>query len=321
MIENTFPAALFEDVRQALVREPDGTFAIVGYTPTALDIISLFYTTKQEDRLLGVFDEAIKESGLMKHFHPLSTLRDREPTYIVVAADAEKQELLECLDGMLPAKTKVLFAGSAHYDFRDPLLQKVRDSAHVPSMATGYPHTLTHIYQCLQNAERLGLEGVVVEFGMFKGGTTVLIARLIQALGQSWPVIGFDTFSGFPPKRSLFDMYDHPDCAFHDLESVRRYTEAHDIEIVPGDIVETISRLNDENIVLAFLDTDNFTPAISALKVVQDRVVIGGAIVFDHYTGRKRHRYTLGERMAARPLENDMRYFNLHDTGVFLRQR
>jgi predicted O-methyltransferase YrrM len=321
MIENTFPAALFEDVRQALVREPDSTFAIVGFTPAALELVSLFYSAKQEDRLLGVFDEAINESGSKKYAHPLATLRDREPNFVVLAVDAEKQDLLERLDGMLPAKTKVLFAGSAHYDFRDPLFQKVRDSAHVPSLATGYPHTLTHIYQCLRNAERLGLEGVVVEFGMFKGGTTVLMARLIQALGQAWRVIGFDTFAGFPPKRSLFDMYDHPDCAFHDLESVRRYTEGHDIEIVPGDIVETIGRLNDEKIVLAFMDTDNFTPATTALRVIQDRVVVGGAIVFDHYTGRKRHRYTLGERIAARPLENDMRYFNLHDTGVFLRQR
>ena len=36
---------------------------------------------------------------------------------------------------------------------------------------------------------------------------------MIERLGASWPVIGFDTFGGFP-RRSPLDMYDHPDCVF-----------------------------------------------------------------------------------------------------------
>ena len=60
-------------------------------------------------------------------------------------------------------------------------------------MANGYPHTLTHLYQCLYNAARLGLQGVVAEFGMFKGGTTVFLSRIIERLGVRWPIIGFDS--------------------------------------------------------------------------------------------------------------------------------
>jgi hypothetical protein len=75
---------------------------------------------------------------------------------------------------------------------------------------------------------------VIAEFGMFKAGTTVFLAKTIQDLGTSWPVIGFDTFNGFPPPRSPLDMYDHPGCVFTDLESVRRYRHGYDIEIVPA---------------------------------------------------------------------------------------
>jgi O-methyltransferase len=72
----------------------------------------------------------------------------------------------------------------------------------VPSLANGYPNSLVHLYQCLANAARLGLSGAVAEFGMFKGGTTMFLSRVIKRLGASWPVIGFDTFGGFPPRRS-----------------------------------------------------------------------------------------------------------------------
>ena len=133
-------------------------------------------------------------------------------------------------------------------------------------------------------------------------------------------MIGFDTFDGFPPKRSVLDMYAHPGCVFRDEAFVRRAVTGTGIEVVSGDVVETVHRLDQEDVVLAYVDMDNYSPAVAVLDVIQDRTVVGGAIVFDHFTGRNRFRYTLGERMAARRLLEDERYFHLHDTGVFLRQ-
>ena len=43
--------------------------------------------------------------------------------------------------------------------------------------------------------------------------------------------------------------------------------------------------------------------------------------VLDHYTGVDRFVRTIGERMAAQELlADDPRFFNLHGTGVFIRQ-
>ena len=116
-------------------------------------------------------------------------------------------------------------------------------------------------------------------------------------------------------------MYDHPDCVFTDLAAVRRYLTDRAIEIVPGDIVTTAPRLAGEDLVCTFVDTDNYTSAHAAIEVVQERTLVGGAIVFDHVTGVDRFRYTLGERIAALPLLADPRYFHLHGTGVFYRQQ
>ena len=116
-------------------------------------------------------------------------------------------------------------------------------------------------------------------------------------------------------------MYAHPNCVYLDLPTVRRFFEGRNVEIVSGDLVETAQVLADEDVVLAFVDTDNHSSARHVLDVITDRIVVGGAIVFDHFTGRDRFLYTLGERIAAMRLLDDLRYFNLHDTGVFLRQR
>ncbi len=72
---------------------------------------------------------------------------------------------------------------------------------------------------------------------------------------------------------------------------------------------------------LSFIDTDNYTPAAAALNVVRERTVPGGAIVFDHFTGTSRFRYTLGERIAGRALLDDPRWSHLHGTGAFYRQQ
>lgn len=161
---------------------------------------------------------------------------------------------------------------------------------------------------------------MVAEFGMFKGGTTMLISRFVEELGADWKVFGFDTFSGFPEKRNPLDMYAHPDCVFLDVDMVRAVFAKRNVEVVDGDVVETVSKLTDQDLVLSFVDTDNFTSAQAIIRVIAERTQVGGAIIFDHWTGHDRHIDTIGERIAAKALAADPRYFNLHGTGVFMRQ-
>ena len=242
------------------------------------------------------------------------------PPPLVVATDTEKEDLLCDALPFITGTPKVIVAGYGHLAFRDRMFEEARAQLLVPSLANGYPDSLVHLYQCLVNAARLGLRGVVAEFGVFKGGTTMFLSRVIERLAADWPVIGFDTFGGFPPRRSPLDMYDHPDCVFTDLGAVQRYLDGRDIEIIAGDIARTCRRLEGESLVLTFIDTDNYTPAAAALEVVRERTVPGGAIVFDHFTGTDRFRYTFGERIAGRAMLDDPRWFHLHGTGVFYRQ-
>jgi hypothetical protein len=311
---------LLSDLKNVLASAPQSTFAIVGHTPLSYDLLNFFRSIGAENRLLGVYADQVIPVGCEGWLRPITQIKTDKPNVVLIASDEGKEDLLELASPLLSPDVRILLAGYGHFEFKNAMFEDVVRTALVPSLANGYPNTLVHLYQCLQNAARLGLTGVVIEFGMFKGGTTMLLSRFIERLGQSWTVIGFDTFAGFPPKRSILDMYDHPDCVCSDEEMVRRHVAGRSIEVVAGDIVTSEKRLADEDVILAFVDTDNYSSACAVLDVIQNRITIDGAIVFDHFTGRNRFRYTIGERLAAKRLIEDKRYFNLHDTGVFYRQ-
>lgn len=241
---------------------------------------------------------------------------------IVIAADAEKQWVLRSIEPFVAGLPYVVVAGYDHLGFANCSYADLARGLEEPSLANGYPNCRVHLYQCLENAARLGLSGAVVEFGMFRGGTTMFLHRAVKRLGQDWRVLGFDSFSGFPPADHLFDIYSHPDLAAISLSEVRERFAETDVEIIAGDVRETAPRiLENTPVVLAFVDTDNYSSAVAALTSIRDNVAVGGAIVLDHFTGTDRFVRTLGERMAAEDvLVRDRRYFNLHETGVFIRQ-
>jgi len=89
---------------------------------------------------------------------------------------------------------------------------------------------------------------------------------------------------------------------------------------VVGDIYETVpERLADEPVLLAFVDTDNFSGAHAALSTIVANLVPGGAVVLDHFHTTEEYVYTVGERLAARSLLVGSDLLHLHGTGVFLK--
>ncbi len=312
---------LVEKLAEEVSRVPRrARVAVAGYTPLALDLSRQLAAPGSVADWLGIYEDAESPRQQLP-FQPLAQLASEQPDIVVVAEDGGKERYLERLAELLPPTVRVVIGGFGHFAFRDAEFDRIKRDLYIPSFANGYPNSLTHIYQCLAEAGRAGLRGVVAEFGMFKGGTTMLISRFIEALGQDWKVYGFDTFGGFPPRRSVLDLYEHPDCVYLDVDMVRRAFEGRNVEIVVGDVVQTVRQLADQDLVVSFVDTDNYTSASAIIDVIADRTLVGGAIVFDHWAGRDRFLYTVGERIAAKTLAGDSRYFNLHDTGVFLRQR
>lgn len=317
--------SLLADTLAAITLRQRQSLALLGYSGLTHELLGALTAHGCEALIAGVYDPRPERQGASIGQHtvsPIETLLERDVDLICVCADADKEELLQAHAALarepLP---EVVLAGDGHFAFRDPDFAALTEKKLVKSTATGSPNTLIHLYECLRSAARLGLRGTIVEFGMYKGGTTVMLAKMAAALDLDSRVIGFDAFTGFPIRRSLLDLYADPVCEFTDLEEVRRYCEPYGIEIIAGDINETYRRLEGESLLLSFFDTDNYSPTKAALPLCIEQTVNGGSIVFDHVYSTEEFRYTLGERIAARELLSDSGFFHLHGTGVFTRIR
>jgi len=294
--------------------------AIVGLGADALKVAAAL---EEVDADVSIFDPRPERSEHPR-VRPWVELGPSEPDLVVIALDREKQNLLReaanALDSADPLP-RVVLAGLGHQGQVDSLFEDLEAPALVPSYATGHPHTRAHLYDCLKAAAANSHEGAIVELGAFKGGTSVWLAKAAAALGlRNCPVIGFDAWDGFPPRRSLLDLYEHPRCVFKDIDAVRRYTEPYGIELVVGDIAETAPvRLKSVPVLLAFVDTDNYSGSRAALEVIVQNLVPGGTIVLDHFYTIGDYVYTVGERIAASEALEGRGLLNLTGTGVFVK--
>lgn len=315
-MSDAFAHALVQRALQRVTALDAQRIALVGFSAATLAVDRALREAGLRDRVLGIYDDPAA-SGC----RALTDLRDQPHDLVVIGHDATKEAILSAYRsavGERPSPPAVVLAGTAHLDYHGPDFELLNAPALVPSYATGSPHTREHLFQCLQAAAAHDLRGAIVEFGAFKGGTTAWLARVATHLGLAdSPVIGFDSWTGFPPRRSVLDLYEHPRCVFTDLDAVRAYTEPFGVQLVPGDIIDTYRQLEGRPLLLCFFDTDNYSPARAALKLCADQLVVGGSIVFDHVATTADYVDTLGERMAAYEALSPLGFLHLHGTGVF----
>jgi len=135
--------------------------------------------------------------------------------------------------------------------------------------------------------------GNIVEFGSWKGGNLLFMAKVLQLLQPNTikRVYSFDSFEGL----QVFDDKDDLDHKawtgkYTGDESVIRMAidlyEMNDwVHIVKGDAMETIDKFEAEHpymmFSLAYVDFDLYKPVKRALDYIGPRLCSGGAIVFD----------------------------------------
>ncbi len=149
----------------------------------------------------------------------------------------------------------------------------------------------------------LGVQGVVVECGVYDGGGTYALAQIssiLEPLNHHRRIIGFDTFAGFPAvSRADQQGQEHQahvgGFAGAGREDLERGVELFDrdralahipkIQFVDGDFLETGPRFLDENphmlVSLLYLDFDLAEPTKAALDLFLPRMPAGAVLAFD----------------------------------------
>jgi hypothetical protein len=312
-----------ELINQVLSTIANGNHKVLiwGITPPALKLLSFLNVSGLISKIAALVDGR-SQLQTQRFFHlevkSPRQLSDIEVDTLVICFDKEKESILEQFSEANSGKPHVVIAGNANYEFHDPIFDQIVKSCLVKSKAGGYPNMLVHLYQTLRHISIHKLDGHVAEFGVFQGGTTVFMAKVLRHFGYSGEIYGFDTFQGFPPRKSIFDLYDDSKCEFQDYESVRSYCEPYNIKLIVGDISETYTKLKNVPLALTFFDTDNYSSITRALDLCADQTIRNGALAFDHYFSPGWIR-TIGERIAIRRVLSEKSFFNLHGTGIFIK--
>jgi O-methyltransferase len=152
---------------------------------------------------------------------------------------------------------------------------------------------------------RHGIEGAVVECGVWRGGSMHAVARVLDGLGDhSRDLYLFDTFDGMTEPtehdlrtgdlRSARELMDESQkatkgiWAYASLEDVRAGFETvpypvERLHYVQGKVEDTVPGQAPQQIALLRLDTDWYESTRHELDHLYDRLVSGGVLIIDDY--------------------------------------
>ena len=124
------------------------------------------------------------------------------------------------------------------------------------------------------------LKGCTAECGVYKGGSSVLIAMV----GPERKHYALDTFSGFPDVISEVDV--HEKTGFSDVsvsEIEELFRDYRNIVMLEGKFSESFNKIHDEVFSFVYVDADLYISTIECCNFFYPRLLKGGIILFDDY--------------------------------------
>jgi O-methyltransferase len=150
--------------------------------------------------------------------------------------------------------------------------------------------TLVDQYKCYELWEQLGqlthVEGDILEVGVWRGGTGVLMARRVQQLGAKARLLLCDTFQGVAKAGDNDPWYKGGEHSDTSPEHVRGLANrlGVDVELLVGMFPdETADQVDDVRLRLVHIDVDVYDSALDTLKWAWPRLNVGGVVIWDDY--------------------------------------
>jgi predicted O-methyltransferase YrrM len=129
----------------------------------------------------------------------------------------------------------------------------------------------------------------VVEFGVFRGGSSLFMATLLAELYPDARIYCLDTFDGMPETDKRIDAHSKGDFKDADLSGFHeriRHLGLKNMEIVEGSFEDTFPTILERRVkfALAHIDCDIYSAVKYSQDAVWDHMVPGGYLVFDDAT-------------------------------------
>ena len=137
-----------------------------------------------------------------------------------------------------------------------------------------------------------GTRGEWWECGVYKGGTAMLLAALIERVAGdtgagagTGPIVLrlFDTFAGMPETDAARDVHRRGDFADTDARAVRARVPQPFVHLHAGLIPQSFAGLERSPVALAHVDVDIYSSVTDCCRFIYPRMLGGGFMIFDDY--------------------------------------
>ena len=157
-----------------------------------------------------------------------------------------------------------------------------------------HKYTLVDIYRCyelwqlIEQTDKLDQEADVLEVGVWRGGTSVIMAKQLHLLGSRSKIYSADTFEGVVKTSALDHSYvggEHSDTSLDLLENLCQSMEIDNIVALKGIFPEETGHQipTGKRFKLCHIDVDVYLSAKDVQEWVWDKLIPGGIIVFDDF--------------------------------------
>ena len=157
-------------------------------------------------------------------------------------------------------------------------------------------YTLSLLEKCISS----GLEGDVIECGVYKGGSSFQIAKMMKRIGSSKKIYALDTFSGHPYddyedmpdklKKKIYQSKAPPRFKGRsndvDLAEIKNYFSKKNLDnaiFLKGLFEDSFKLISDKKFCFAHVDADAYISVKQCIEFLKDRMVPNGIILFDDY--------------------------------------
>jgi len=143
--------------------------------------------------------------------------------------------------------------------------------------------TLSLLEKCVKS----GLEGDVIECGVYMGGSSIQIARKLVDLDAKKKLYALDTFEGHPyddesdmPEELKKEVY------VNQAPKIKKNFMKENLDntiFLKGLFEESFKKISDKKFCFAHVDADFYLSVKQCIEFLKDRMVSKGIILFDDY--------------------------------------
>lgn len=192
---------------------------------------------------------------------------------------------------------------------------------------------LDNVHECLRAVLKDGIDGDIVETGVWRGGAVIFMKAILKVYGSDKQLFAADSFCGVPKpnpeiypddaveeRAEAFYKFDQLAVSLEDVQAnFRRFGLLDDrVTFLKGWFKDTLPQAPIERLALMRLDGDLYESTWDALTNLYPKLQVGGFCIIDDYGGipacKKATRDYRGQHNISEPI------VAVDSTGVFWRR-